>query len=294
MASSLVDNLVATAIVKASQELAFTSHQPPQHQQHQQQQQQVQVQQQQQQQQQQKVIAQQQNSRRNSENMKANTKQKTALVTNIDLNGANNENPPEIQIDLVGPRTPSPVEESSFELPSAPQKKYKFKVAYDGESMCNADDYSGEESSCAEPDWESSVSYNPNDASTHHHQHVVNCHHNHNDSQVVDVATTPELEIDLAQAHELSKHIVSEVINQAVDILKKENPNNLHIITTPGGQQFNLKREPESYSKISCHSSRTAASAGNCSWINRARHALSRIMRNACLCAKTKDPTFHV
>lgn len=91
MASSLVDNLVATAIVKASQELAFTSHQPPQHQQHQQQQQQVQVQQQQQQQQQQKVIAQQQNSRRNSENMKANTKQKTALVTNIDLNGANNE-----------------------------------------------------------------------------------------------------------------------------------------------------------------------------------------------------------
>lgn len=66
VASSLVDNLVATAIVKASQELAFVTT-PSQQQQAQQQHKEMQ-----------KSI-----SRRNSENIK-----NSMILTNIDINGA--------------------------------------------------------------------------------------------------------------------------------------------------------------------------------------------------------------
>nr|XP_046908678.1 putative uncharacterized protein DDB_G0280555 [Dermatophagoides farinae] len=50
---------------------------------------------------------------------------------NIDFN----ENTPEIQIDLAGPRTPSPVEETSFELPPPQKRKYKFKVKTNDDSQ---------------------------------------------------------------------------------------------------------------------------------------------------------------
>src|SRR5699024_4300405 len=63
----------------------------------------------------------------------------------------------------------------------------------------------------------------------------------HASAQVLltDYLSAHSQEIDLNQAHEISKHIVTEIINQAVDILKKENHTNAQPIS---GQQFNLKR----------------------------------------------------
>ncbi|KAI2799886.1 Maspardin [Blomia tropicalis] len=216
----------------------------------------------------------------------------------VDMNGNNNENPPEIQIDLVGPRTPSPVEESDLEIPSVPVKQYKFKVQYDADSMCNMEDYSAD-SSMDDGIIDQSVGSSELPLNQHYvakrlsMSAIVN-------NNVVDVATTPELEIDLAQAQEISKHIVTEIINQAVDILNKENqnPNNCSKVAkykdTAGSMaatgSTTIKRETESYSKISCHSSRTNASiTGNCSWINRARHALSRVMH-----ADVDDNDYHL
>nr|XP_027194195.1 uncharacterized protein DDB_G0286175-like [Dermatophagoides pteronyssinus] len=55
---------------------------------------------------------------------------KKTITSNTNANAINdnNEITPEIQIDLAGTRTPSPVEESSFELPTPQKRKFKFKV----------------------------------------------------------------------------------------------------------------------------------------------------------------------
>jgi len=96
-------------------------------------------------------------------------------------------------------------------------------------------------------------------------------------NEMVDVATTPELvrfvsnllmdvhtrtcnqlalisqptspqEIDLEQAHELSKHIVTEIINQAVDILNKENSAHLSLLhhhhQHQNAKSNSMKRKP--------------------------------------------------
>src|SRR6218665_2246645 len=141
VASALVDNLLAKAIVKASQELAFTHSianvhrkqsletntmsngvtitgpppatpkhrssttvQPTQH-----------AQQQQQKQQQQQQQHHQQPQSQTQPHNKANIKQ-SAPVLGRGMSFCDQETP-EIQIDLAGPRTPSPIEEVSFELP---------------------------------------------------------------------------------------------------------------------------------------------------------------------------------
>lgn len=81
------------------------------------------------------------------------------------------QNPPEIQIDLVGPRTPSPTEEElNVELPVL-TKQYKFKVEYDQETMFNEEEEEEEE----EDDGGSQQNYYESKSS------------------VVDVATTPEM-----------------------------------------------------------------------------------------------------
>lgn len=54
------------------------------------------------------------------------------------------QNPPEIQIDYAGPRTPSPIEESKFELKFT-MKQYKFKVDFDQESIMEVDEEDDEE-----------------------------------------------------------------------------------------------------------------------------------------------------
>jgi hypothetical protein len=64
----------------------------------------------------------------------------------IDLQLKTNQNdfenvPPEIQIDLVGSRTPSPVEESIFDW-SVNRKQYKFKNSYDQQSTSVDTDFS--------------------------------------------------------------------------------------------------------------------------------------------------------
>ncbi|KAH9422613.1 hypothetical protein DERP_003290 [Dermatophagoides pteronyssinus] len=93
----------------------------------------------------------------------------------------------------------------------------------------------------------------------------------------VDCATTPESEIDLEQAQELSKHIVSDIINQAVRRLNDDIKNNKH-----------LKHEPESISKLSTFSQRSMVQ-NNCSWLTRTRNAIRRIVRHACICTRTKE-----
>lgn len=76
--------------------------------------------------------------------------------------------PPEIQIDLVGPRTPSPVEEEcNLELPVS-KKQYKFKVDYDQESVYKSAEEDDNEEDAEKKD--------------------KPC-----DCQMIDVATTPEM-----------------------------------------------------------------------------------------------------
>ena len=91
----------------------------------------------------------------------------------------------------MGPRTPSPVEESDLEIPSVPVKQYKFKVQYDADSMCNMEDYSAD-SSMDDGIIDQSVGSSELPLNQHYvakrlsMSAIVN-------NNVVDVATTPEL-----------------------------------------------------------------------------------------------------
>ena len=178
VASALVDNLLAKAIVKASQELAFTH-----------------------------SIA----SVQRKQSLETNTmsngvtitgppstpkhRQSVPSLTTKIINKSQSQpqpqptlsslgrgmsfcdqETPEIQIDLAGPRTPSPIEEVSFELPKPELRLYKFKVADD--SMCNlAENSSGDtQNSPLTPTEMKSLEFKRSELK----------------SDEVDVATTPE------------------------------------------------------------------------------------------------------
>ncbi|UXI15546.1 hypothetical protein NH340_JMT01489 [Sarcoptes scabiei] len=85
-------------------------------------------------------------------------------------------------------------------------------------------------------------------------------------------------EIDLAQAQEISKHLITDIINQAVLLV--------YLL-----QLFDIvlfQNEPESLSKLSYYSQRSM-NQNNCSWLTRTRHALARIMRHTCICTRAMD-----
>lgn len=108
------------------------------------------------------------------------------------------------------------------------------------------------------------------------------------------LSSTRTQEVDIIQAENISKSIVTEVIHQAVEQL------NNHV------QQATIKRkcasgdwahfphwftiagENESISKISHRSARSATS-GQCGWWTRMTDALASIVQNACFCSKGKD-----